>query len=104
MHIQQITKTKRMIAGIMGLALCLAVLFSVFYIAAEADHHVCPGDDCPICSCIGQCRRVLHQIAGDPAVQIPAVVHTTGLSASALIFGASIQRKTLISNKVRLDD
>ena len=52
---------KRLLA--MGLALCLliAVLFSVFFLAAEANHH-CTGNHCPVCEEIKVAQSLLNGV------------------------------------------
>ena len=43
--------SRKIAAGIMGFMMLAFVLFSAFYIAAEAEHD-CEGEGCPICVCI----------------------------------------------------
>nr|MCR5719967.1 hypothetical protein [Lachnospiraceae bacterium] len=66
------SKVSRITAGIMGLMMLVIVLFSSFYIAAEADHDCC-GEDCPICDCIHRCENTLRGIGDGAAVRSAAV-------------------------------
>ncbi len=94
---------KRMPAIIMGILLSAIVLFSAFYIAAEAEHD-CSGEDCPICVCIQQCERTLQQIAAGitelAATLIPAILLAITVPLTVWV---SVQG-TLVSRKVRLND
>ena len=97
------SKALRIAAGIMGLMMLVLVLFSAFYIAAEADHECC-GEDCPICECIHHCENALRGIGNGTAVR-PAIVAPVilFLLAAAFIITA-VSRDTLISRKVRLNN
>ena len=94
---------KRVIAGIMGLLLLVALLFSAFYIAAEADHH-CTGEDCPICACIRQSENTLRSLGKALAVRDSAVLPACTILILTAVFVAVIQKKTLVSKKVRLNN
>ncbi len=90
-------------AGIMGLTMLLIILFSAFYLAAEADHECC-GEDCAVCACIRQCADNLHG-AGDRSVAEPAAAVTfiLVLLAAALVV-TSVSQDTLVSMKIRLNN
>lgn len=96
------SNSKRIIAGIMVIMLLAIVLFSAFYIAAEADHD-CTGDDCPICACIQQCENILNQV-GDGAARVSMAAPVIFLLLFVLFPAQSIPQETLISRKVRLNN
>lgn len=66
----EITKAKRIVAGIMCLMILLIMLSVSYYIASEV-HHDCEGEDCPICAFIHQCETILSQF-GDGTVLLYA--------------------------------
>lgn len=41
---------------------CLAIVFSVLFIAAEANHH-CTGESCPVCRQIERCVDLILAVA-----------------------------------------
>ncbi len=94
---------KRIAAGIMGLMMLIIVLFSAFFIAAEADHD-CTGEDCPVCACIQQCENTLRGIGDGTAAQLSAVVPVFFLLFFAALFVAEFSQETLITRKVRLNN
>ncbi len=99
------SKGFKITAGILGLMTLVIVLFSSFYIAAEADHD-CRGEDCPVCACVRQCENALHGpgdgIATRPA-SVASVILMLLLPAAAPAAAASRQ-KTLVSEKIRLNN
>ncbi len=94
---------RRIAAGVMGLMMLAAVLFSSLYIAVEADHD-CTGEDCPVCACVRQCENTLRS-AGEgfracPAVLIPflSVLSAAALSLAAASFATPVSRKVRLNN------
>lgn len=90
-------------AIIIGLMMLVLVLFSSFYIAAEADHDCC-GEDCPICVCIHQCENILRGIGDGTVVQSAAVAPVILILFAAAFVIAAVSRDTLVSRKVRLNN
>ena len=97
------SKALRIAAGIMGLMMLILVLFSAFYIAAEADHDCC-GEGCPICACIHQCEKTLRGIGDGTAVQCATIVPAILILFAAAFVIPAVFRDTLISRKVRLNN
>ena len=93
---------RRIAAGIIGLMMLVIVLFSAFYIAAEANHD-CTGEDCLICSCIQQCENTLRGIGGGTSGQSSAIIPFLFVSLAAL-FTIAAAPNTLISQKIRLNN
>ena len=56
------TKKMRLAAVITAVAVLFVMLFSAFYIRANANHH-CEGEDCPICFEINACESALKSIS-----------------------------------------
>lgn len=97
------SKVLRITAGIMGLMMLVIVLFSTFYIAAEADHDCC-SEDCPICACIHQCEKILRDIGDGAAVRSDAVAPVILILSAAAFVIAAVSQDTLVSRKVRLNN
>ncbi len=96
-------RTKKIPAFIMGLFLSFVVLFSAFYIAAEAEHE-CSGEDCPICVCIHQCEQTLHRISCGIQESVVAFVPVILLLLAVFTVMYAAVQETLVSEKVRLND
>lgn len=56
------TKRTRFAAACVAALLVFALLFSVFFIVAEADHDCC-GEHCTICHQLQTCQRLLEQLS-----------------------------------------
>lgn len=96
------TRAKRTLALITGLAMLLLVLGSVLFLAAEA-HHDCAGEDCAICACIRQCVETLRQLG---SLTAPAALLLPVLFGcfTAPIPAAAFRAKTPVSFRVRLNN
>ena len=97
------TRQKRFIAGILAAAICIVMLFSVCYIAAET-HHDCTGENCMICYQINACVSslkitVLALTAVVLALSAMYSVVTASKDDYYLSFGS-----TLVSLKVKLSN
>ena len=97
------SKALRIAAVTMGLMMLILVLFSAFYIAAEADHDCC-GEGCPICACIHQCEKTLRGIGDGTAVRCAAVAPVILILLAAAFVIPAVSLDTLISRKVRLNN
>ena len=98
-----LSRAKRLAAGSLGLLLLVLLLFSSFYIAAEADHD-CAGEDCAICVCIRLCESTLRVLGSGVPVLTAAAVPALLFPALIAVFSLSFPLETLISNQVRLND
>lgn len=95
-------KTKRF-AAVLALLLALVMLFSVLYIALEADHDCC-GEDCAICAQLRACQDLLRNLL-TLAVLAAAVRCSFALvSVFADAERRCAQPHTLIALKVKLSD
>ncbi len=96
-------QSKRLTTSIMTLMMLIIVLFSVFFIAAEADHDCC-GDDCPICACIHLCENTLEQIGSGAAAQAAVIIPVILFCISILLSFCVCRQETPVSKKVRLNN
>ena len=94
---------KRIAAGIMGILMLFIILFSAFYIAAEADHD-CTVEDCPICACVQQCENTLHQMGDGIASCAAVIIPIVFLLVFIFLFAPLFSQETLVSRKVRLNN
>ncbi len=95
-------KSKRF-ASVLVLLVAFIMLFSVLFIALEADHDCC-GEDCAICAQIQVCENLLRNLMTAASL----VVTVWSLYALARVFTdadcRSVHPHTLISLKVKLSD
>lgn len=98
-----VSNCKRITVGIICMMILVVVLFSAFYIAAEADHD-CGGDDCPICACIQQCELILNQFTNGVMAQAAAAVAVSLLVLAAAITAYTFIQATPVSRKVQLNN
>lgn len=96
-------KQNRKIALLLALAVCFVMLFSAFYIAAQADHD-CIGEDCPICYQISICENTLKTLGFVAA----AAVLSAALIYLCFTFTKqqenTLRQATLITLKVKLSN
>lgn len=93
---------KRILAGVLALALLLALVLCALCIAVEADHD-CTGEDCPVCALVHQCENLLRQLAAAvAAAALLAFVALLGVSAAS--YACAVRRATPVSGKVRLNN
>lgn len=98
-----VSKARRITAGIIGLMMLFVMLFSAFYMAAEADHD-CSGEDCPICACIQQCENTLRLFGGGEIRLLSVIIPTLFILPAAALCAAAVPQDTLVSRKVRLNN
>ncbi len=94
--------TKRRKA-VLAAALALVLLFSVCFIALEADHD-CHGDDCAVCAQICACMEALRQGVLLLALLLTAWLVLLPAAAARMETAAETQRFSLVSLKVKLSD
>ena len=95
-------KARRILAGVLGLALLLALVLCALCIAAEADHD-CTGEDCPVCAAIRLCERILCCAGTRGAAWISLLpVLFVLLAAPPALYG--LARITPVSVKVRMNN
>ncbi len=97
------SKGLKITAGVIGLMMLVIVLFSAFYIVAEAEHDCC-GDDCQICACIKLCENTLHAVGDVTAALLSFIVPVIFGLFIANILATAVPKETLVSRKVRLNN
>lgn len=96
-------KQNRELALLLALAVCFAMLFSAFYMTAEADHD-CIGEDCPICYQISICENTLKTLMFVAAAAVFSAALTYLCFALAKQQEKSLRHCTLITLKVKLSN
>jgi len=99
----RIPKAGRIAAGILCAMTLAVLLFSAFYIAAEADHH-CEGHDCPVCACIHQCENLLHHFGMISAAVLCIVTFSLLTLKLTALHLADFTEITPVTEKVRLNN
>lgn len=97
------SKKQRSISFIVCVFFLFITFASLFYIAKEVNHN-CTGEDCPICANIHQAEQNLKNIgsgltAGNLITTIPVFVVELACIQVALVFC-----KSLVNQKVRLNN
>lgn len=96
-------KKPKRLASVLVLLVAFIMLFSVLYIALEADHDCC-GEDCAICAQIRVCEELIRNLLA----AVLLVVAARCLFARIRVFAdtdcGSVHSHTLISLKVKLSD
>lgn len=96
-------KRRRIIAILLSILFVLSVIFTLSFIAAEADHE-CIGDECPICAEIQSCEDFLKTVSVAAAV-FAVVSAVSKFGAVALpYFKSRAEATTLVSLKVKLSN
>ena len=95
------TERTRIISAITVITVVFVLLFSILYIAVEADHD-CTGEDCPICEQIAICQQQLEQLSGGIAVIVTALFAFFGLYVFSVKYVTVQKLCTLITLKVKL--
>ncbi len=94
---------KKTIAILSGIILLGTIIFSAFFIAAEAEHQ-CEGEECPICECIKKCENIIHSVGGGIEVQGIVFMYILVVTFGFIPFASDNTRETLVTEKVRLND
>ena len=97
------TKKKRIISLVVAVAVFFVMLYSVLYIAAEANHD-CVGENCPICYHISVCENTLKNLSLAVCAVAFAAAFTYTLCRSISACADVTPSYTLVSLKVKLTD
>ncbi len=103
MYDSNTSRSLRITAGIMGLMMLFIVLFSSFFIAAEADHD-CSGEDCMICASIQKCENTLRSLGDGNTLQLSFIALVLFVLLDAVIPDNKVPQDTPVSRKVRLNN
>lgn len=92
---------------IIALFLSFAIIFTIhYYMNFESTHYVheCKGTDCPICHELHVAEAILNQLGTVILTVMCNFFLTTTIKKEAVLFECSFQERTLILDKVRIDD
>ena len=94
---------RKTLAVIVSILMIFTVLFSVLFIAAEADHE-CEGEHCHVCECIEICVTILQRFgfntSSSSALEAAAFIAVLAV----LIPAGAYTFTTPVSLKVRLNN
>lgn len=96
-------KNGRVPAMILACVLAFIMLFSVFFIALEAEHD-CHGEDCAICAVLSLCENALRQLVsiGAAAAILTLIRLVCFLAGEQYVVHHGVS--TLITLKVKLSN
>lgn len=95
------------IKKIIAVLLVLVILFVVhFYIKYEVTHYIhdCSGTNCPICHELHVAETILNQLGAVILTVLCSFYLIATIKKVAVLFICSFQERTLILDKVRMDD
>lgn len=98
------TKKQRSVAAVICIAFILVTLFSVLFIAKEANHD-CSGESCPICEQLAQAEHTLKRL-GSGTAEAGAVTAFVFVCFMCLSFGSVHEGAhiTPVTQKVRMNN
>lgn len=96
-------KRNRIAALLFAVTILVIMLYSAFFVAAEADHD-CVGEGCPICYQVDACQNTLKSLSLAVCVTAVAVAFTYILCRCISLCTDYAQRDTLVSLKVKLSN
>lgn len=97
------SKKKRVVSLLIAFAFLFVMLFSAFYIAAEANHD-CVGANCRVCCQINACRDTLKNLSLGVCAAAFAAVFSYVLCRSISSCADIVRGYTLVSLKIKLTD
>ena len=95
--------TPKRIASALALLAAFIMLFSVLYIALEADHDCC-GEGCAVCAQLRACEDLLRNLLPAAAPAAAVCCFFALIRAFADTLCRPVQPHTLIALKVKLSD
>ena len=97
------TTAKKILAVIISVLMASVLLFSVFYIAAEADHE-CEGAHCHVCECIEICAGLLQRFGFESEHTLVAAAAVFALISVIFCYEKVRSENTPVTLKVRLNN
>ena len=97
------TTAKKILAVIISVLMASVLLFSVFYIAAEADHE-CEGAHCQVCECIEICAGLLQRFGFGSGHTLVAAAAVFALISVIFCYEEVRSENTPVTLKVRLNN
>lgn len=96
------SKKDRFISGLLLMVFSFVIFGSAFFIIEHADHE-CTGEDCPYCTEIAVCGKILQTMGSAVSAKAAAIILFTAiLDTQRPLFAYSTDHNTLISLKVEL--
>lgn len=96
-------KNARLTALTLAAILAAVMLFSVLFVAAEADHD-CSGEDCAVCFQINICVKTLESCTRAVASAAVAAFVCAAAAVSVCACMAAAENDSLVTLKVKLSD
>ena len=103
MRVSESSKSRRVLACILGIMVLFVLLFSSFYIALESGHE-CDGHDCPVCSIIKQCEAVIRVFKESRKTLVSAILPVLFLCLTLHLVPVFTSSETPVTEKVRLNN
>lgn len=94
--------SRKAVIAVLTLLLC-SMLFSVGYIAAEAEHD-CEGEECPVCVFIGICESVLRALRTAGVLLVIRLLPVFGAALPHPVQFENLHFATPVSLKVQMND
>ena len=93
---------RKKVATILAVLLIVFFVFSIFFIAHEADHD-CTGENCPICEQIVICEKTLEELGSGIITIIIIIATVFGGVYKLLCFDENRAKKdSLVSLKIEM--
>lgn len=102
-HKQRTENSHKKNTVLLTLLLLISVLFSLYYIAMEADHD-CAGEDCPICIFLALCEENIRTIKTGILLIAACIFTFHGLTALIPVRKTDIPLRTPVSLKVQMNN
>lgn len=103
MSLLKTQKSKKLLLGIVSCILLATMLFSAFFVIAEAGHD-CTDEDCQTCACIHLCEETLRQIGNGLAIILAVLISALLLYISVSLMAPCAYWQTPVSRKVRMNN
>lgn len=100
---KQRTRGTRALALLMACLIPIILFCCIFYIGTHEKHH-CTGETCPICHRLVMAQSILHQfneVASSFSTYLFMVFGIVYIGIFKVVF---LKKRTLVLDKVRLDD
>lgn len=96
-------KEKSIIAAVLSIVVLLSLVFSVYFIQAEA-HHDCIGDDCPICATLDLCEATVKQLSASMCACFSILISFACIDLVKSWHVISFRHLTPVDEKIRMNN
>ncbi|MBO4863127.1 MAG: hypothetical protein J5517_02060 [Eubacterium sp.] len=100
----RMTGRSRITAAAVSMVLLLMIVFSMYFVALEANGHECAGEDCPICIALEHSIENLRSCSNALVIVAVAVTFAIISIKTESYFYNDIQRFTPVAEKVRMNN